>query len=1062
MASSSESVEGLFAPQVSNNDSGVAYNVYAESEQQPIEGPEKHVPTWRKYVRQLRPDWILDHKDYNSFKLMLPTFFQVWTTVFISVIPATSHWVGNAAYLFQIIGFICASGGLLVSINIVLSVVCLVWALVGWLFAIVALAITTKIRGWPTVESILNELIAEGTCTAANIEVCMINEFYTGRYLQTKCSVIFAIAIVIGVAVLGMTQYIHPMARFPYVTGIIALLINCCYTVFYPVFIPKRIGMVVFTPLGFSLIMKIFASIVVFPFTSSCKYVGGLSGAIANLQQIWKRNETFFNSMKPSVDSFANYKNLLADIEKLRLKVTPLEIFLSSSRIEISYGRFGSGDGVDLRAKIKPLLTTVAGYEYFYLLIQERKQVATQVSRVQRRGSLSSAQYPSSTLFSSFGKIYSKVGVFEDSQKKKMLLSRFSDGNKEDNITPHDLDVIANVIKKRNSKFPGAVTKVLGAIHDWMEAANDFRSWSIFTHKAHAEKQEQQHELLLKARADFEEILDLMAKEAEKTKSEYDNIFESDEKTLCLISQSSLFQYLSNEVGHQVLSLIDLLLSIDERTPRPRFFTILDNFTHGKHPRIFNELMGEDPTPQSAGKLQQFTRKRDPDSLDATTPIQLVMTYVKLLFRSMQNEHVWFWIRCGILTGVCCVPYLCRTSGSWYFKERLIWLPVTCAVSTAEFTAETIYQFVCKVVYSFLGLLGGLVAWYISAGSGSGNYYGYCVVTAFVYFFLSYYRHFAVHAKIIPNIMTCVTPTLVLGTSWVDGNYGKLGNIGYGWRVAVTRLVSVIIGLSVALLASTFPKPKSSKVAVRKSLANALEQACNLQCKISDFAMLRFEDPSVHQPARHDAIADEIREVLFALAHVRAMMRDVQYEIPFSGAWPTEKYEQLHSLTTDIVQIYFLFYRLINHVQDTEEWIPHMIDRAGWNEPTLVADMFSLIFMSSEALRLKSGIPEITNATLSLKHLELLQTQWGTTRIALAERIYYDEKSSSTSDNESQLRRRELKSINYDKLSGHDGQLNIVSLLFMHMIYIRVDQAVLVVKGLVGEKYNYNTKLFDF
>ena len=46
------------------------------------------------------------------------------------------------------------------------------------------------------------------------------------------------------------------------------------------------------------------------------------------------------------------------------------------------------------------------------------------------------------------------------------------------------------------------------------------------------------------------------------------------------------------------------------------------------------------------------------------------------------------------------------------------------------------------------------------------------------------------------------------------------------------------------------------------------------------------------------------------------------------------------------------------------------------------------------------------------------------------------------------------KELDYDKFFSNDGKLNIVSLLVAHMIYNRLDEIIIVVKGLVGEIYD--------
>lgn len=1022
-------------------------------------------PGWREYSRVFRPDWLFDHRDYASLKVILPTFFQIWVTVIFCVIPKTSHWIGNAAYLLQIIGFICSSGGLLISINVILSFVCFAYCVAAWLFAVVALAITSKIRGWPSVESIAQLLIEEGACTVENVDECMIDEFYTGRFLETRCSVIFAIALVFGTVFLGFSEGIHPLGRLVFVCGMIVLIINICYTVFFPVFLPKIVGISILKPMGLAFAMKILASILVFPFTSNFKYFQGETEVLATLRATCDKNSSFFRSMKPTLDSFAHYKELPTDIQKIRLRLPLLDVFLQSCRLECSFGRFDAGDAAEFRSKIKPLMNTIAGYEYFYLLFQERKEVASNMfMNFPRRHSLSSAIASSSNkLVAAFAHTYRKVAVFEAAKRTAMLKEKFGE-DPEERITLADLDIISEHISERYSPYLDAISTAIGANVEWLRAANEFRTYSICNWSRHVEEQEKCHNELVSAKAEFEHAFQVL----EQTEASHKNVaeeIEGDEQALCLVSQTALFLFLSKEVGKQVMSLTNFLLSIDEKRPTPKLFSFL---TKTKHDKSFNtDLLQEDPSKQGTDILQEVTQRRDPDALDPTTTMQSILVSLFRVYHLLGNEQLWFWIKVGIFINACSLPFYCRTTAHWYYSSRLIWLPIMCGVSTAEYSAESVYLYIVKMVYSFFGVLSGLIAWYISTGLGNGNYYGYAVVTAILYFVLCYYRQFAIHLNKVPGIMVSVTPTLVLGISWVDAKYNKLVNIGMGWRVALTRFVSVVIGLSVAFLASTFPKAKSSKAAVRKALANALEQSCGLHCQVSSFAIQRLQDPNVHIHARHDKTTDEIRTLLLSLANIRAMMKPIQYEVPFTGRWPQENYERLNLLVNDVIQLYYLMYRMFNQVEDTETWIPHMINRAGWANSELSADMLSLVHMASGSLRDKTEMPKITNATTSVKHLETVRLQWGRDKVSLSERFYNEPEEIDESENNDEksnltnMRQRGAQSINFSKLLSHDGQLNVVCLLLMHMIYKRIDEAVIVVKGLVGEKYDVNDMLFQ-
>lgn len=1016
------------------------YNVYKKAE-----APSTGRPRW---VAFFWPSWFLDHLDYQSLKIVLPTFLLVWTTVFIGVVDNSARWLGGSSFLFQVLGFIAAPGGMLVILNVVLAIACILYACFAWLVVTVTMAITARIRGWPTTSQIAEMLISEGTCSRENVSRCMMDQIYTGRFLETRCTVVNVIALIVGIATMGLTDRIHPLARQPYVAGAIFLIINICNGVQIPMFAPTIVGLTVFKPMVLAFVVKMVATCLIFPFTSGWKYFNGGIAVLDAAAAILERNEQFVLTMKPSLESFDNYKQLREDVQSTRLKITALDMFVSSSRLELSYGRLDSGDAADFRAKIKPLLTSISGLEYFYALFQDRKDVATfHFARSLRRETISGKNQAHGFIASRQRK-YEKVGEFENNQRVKLLESRFKDeGNAR--LCVEDLDVIAERINTNNAAFLLATTLALRVLLTWLSAANEFRMYSIFSRKSSVQQQKRCHELLKLEMSKFETACLELDNAEQKVRAKE---LGDDEKSLALVSQTVLFLFLSRQIGNRILAIFRMFLSIDERRPQPVLSGYFSATNYNKVPTVNKRIFDDDPSEVAASSLAAGVRKRNPDSLDPETPVQLFMYYFEKCYFACLDKHFLFWIKVGILVNVCALPYYCRTSSGWVYNRRAIWFPVVCGLSTAEFTAETVYTYASKSVYSLFGMITGLAAWYISTGSGNGNPYGYVVVTAVVYFVATFYRQFAVHLSKIPAIMVSVTPALVLGTSWVDIKYNHLANIGLGWRVAVTRYICVVAGLTVALLGSTFPTPNSSKVVVRKSLANALEQAASLHCRISEFALCRFDTPTLHIAPRHDKTNDEIRTVLLALANVRALMKPIQYEIALTGRWPTEKYVRLHALATDIVQLYFLIYQLLDQVKDPPQWMPLIVARAGWSHPNLVADMVSLVYMSAESLRLKAELPHTTNANTAFRHLDWAREQWGEAKISLNERIYWRIEGG-------ELRHRNR--LNFEEMLSADGQLDVVCYLLMHMVYERVDEAVLVVKGLVGERYEFNERLLE-
>lgn len=1045
------------------------YNAITQSDfkSEDYEEPNKNISIWRKYLHTLRPDYFLDHLDYDSFKIVTQTFIQVWASVFLSIVPKTSHWIGNAAYLMQIMGFIASCGGQPIYINTTVSIGCVLYCLAAWLHCVIAMAITSRIRGWKPPEYYIAELINEGICTEENGLNCFIDVVFTGRYLQTKCTGVWVMCLIVGLTIFGLSEKIHPLMRLPFVTAAITIIINVAYGVMIPCFLPKLIGLSILKPMCISYAFKIVVGFLIFPCTANWKYVKGSIGILKGLSKINKGNIMFLESMKPSGDNFSKFSKLTNDIASIRVKAPALDLFAKCSAYELSFGRLDAGDIGQFRSHLKNLISISASYEYFYQLFQERVDVASNTFKdLKRRGTVSSQSYSTghNKLLSTIKHSYKEVGNYESKRRTELLARNFNNGQKK--VTMADLDRIAEIIKSDFKSIIDSTDIALDAIIDWLESANNFRTFSLVSpsiYKKRVSKQQESNKKITEAKNYIEEQMRL-AIDVDQLKQRVTKSVKNEESLLTFISQTNLLIHIIKEHCKELISIMELFINIDERRPKPKLISFITKMRYEKLQNSSTKLShGEDPSKVSLKLIAPQITSRDPDAYPPSSNFQLLGKHYRTFYNEiLMNEHIWFWIRVGGLTNICCLPYYCRTTAAWYYSSRLIWLPITCGVSTSEYTAETVYIFMCKIIYSFFGSLSGLVGWYISTGKGNGNYYGYAIVTGFLYFYLCYYRHFSIHLTTMPSVMTSVTPTLVLGTSWVDAKYNKLANIGTGLRVAITRYVSVVIGLCLAFLASTFPRPNSSKKAVRVSIANSIEEIGNLHCNITNFAIDRFKNPHLHASERHDIIINKFRNILLSLAKVNTAVKPIQYEISIYGDWPTERYKRLQVLVNDIIQLYYLVFSIIDQVQDPKEWMKHIINRAGWTDSDLTADIFSIVHMTSGSLRTKDALPKITQANISIKHMDILREQWGIPMTSLSERFYNDSASFENNlvDATEELHESIMQNIDFSKLFSHDGQLNIVVLLLSHLIYKRIDEVVITVKGLVGEKYDFEEELF--
>jgi uncharacterized membrane protein YgaE (UPF0421/DUF939 family) len=88
------------------------------------------------------------------------------------------------------------------------------------------------------------------------------------------------------------------------------------------------------------------------------------------------------------------------------------------------------------------------------------------------------------------------------------------------------------------------------------------------------------------------------------------------------------------------------------------------------------------------------------------------------------------------------------------------------ALTMSRFVGDTAFQFVLRVMGTFIGAVVGLTIWYVGNANSQGNPYGMGAVCAVAFPLMMFYRLH--HPIIVQGILTMVTAVLVLGYSWQD------------------------------------------------------------------------------------------------------------------------------------------------------------------------------------------------------------------------------------------------------------------------------------------------------
>lgn len=1056
---------------------------HVEKELQEEVGIKERTTTWYRTIWQtIRPGYIIDHLDYASFQIAFRTIFVLWVTIFFVDVDKTRAWLGQAPYLMQIMALITASGGRPVVLSQITAVLSIGTLLYGWTYFIVANAITTRMRGNMSETEAVEQLMAKGYCTnvtGAELKQCITNTIFSGVFLETRCTVVFIFALLIGLTSLYMFRRQSLLFIAPTIIGVITISITCAFGVHFPFFAAETLGFTVLKPSGLVFCLDLLCSATIFPYTASYAFFKGITGNMRQVKKIADEHIEFLATVRPSSVDFEKQQELRERTTGVQGKLGPLNLLATVTSFEFAYGRLDSGDAGEVRSMMKNLVSSLAGFENFYGSIHDRKLVILDdirpLNSIRRATTVNFEKKKSrSKLFQKLHKVYKPVGLYENRRRMEFLHSSVFDGaastDELDNLTLGDLDYLMELVNRRFSSSLMAASRLIEALVQWLDAANHYRTYSIFNRKKHEQRRVEAHEALLSAhnglRRELDEINNTKWVELLQWRAEQGLDSSRMPHVLELVGAGALFGFSTSVYGESILRMSKVFLSLDQHVPKPRFIAPWTK-THRNRARLSRATIATSTGANTAGAEQEpnpadfaafapyvETQTRDPDSLPPRNIGHLIGKRFVKFYGMLLNKHLLFSIRSAILTVVAAIPIFCRPTARWYYENRLVWVMIMTGISTSEFTGDTFYAFASKIVYTFFGCVVGMVAWYISTGNGDGNHYGFAATFLVLAVYLAYYRHFSVHSTPMPSIVYTIAVCLVLGTSWVDKQTTVLSSLGAGFHVAWVRFVTVIVGLTLGFIASVFPRPQTGKHAIRMILSQTLRLIGNLHCDLGKFALKRMDDPSVHMLTRDDVLLHRIRAVLEKLVSIQPMLRSLRFEPDMTGPWPKQKYLRLIRLETDLTRLHLALYVIFNRLQDPQMWVDTMLLKFGWQSEELLAELFSVFHMASGSLALKFALPKVTVAQTTARHMEILNeaTIGGQSSFLVSSRPGSPMASRANSFIEDS--RLEL-----EELFTPDGQLCLVGLMLVHMIYERVDEVMLVVKGLVGEEYDVDDRL---
>lgn len=1024
--------------------------------------PVRSIPLFKKIWDAIYPGYFVKHLNYKLFRIVFPTWLGIFVGVVLHAVDRTRSWLGPAAYLIVIIAAVAAPGGKPLILSVMVAVVLLFFMVVAWIHGIVAQAIVAHLRGWPSKEQIVKEIVLKGVCQENDpkLKKCVQEYLFTGAYLETRYTVIWIFAFMFClVGTRGVLRY-NPLLKVGYLFAAGMVSVAICYNIYFPFFDPLIVGAAAFKPAGLSFVLTCIISGLVFPQTALFKFIEQQAGIVDALLTTHRNNTRLVTTLRPSKANFDNYMNHGRQVTAEMKNVVKLESMAAISQYEVAYLRFDMGDVARIRAAVKNMITALAGFDYYYMLFEERRLFAQNQVKTLSHASTRDLSPIDMKVKSTIAKNAKEAGSFEHGRKIRHIRQRLFKMDPKKRVSLDDLDTIAIYIGTNLASFGEAIERSLLVASKWFNEANHFRAYSLVDGSYSRRKGVQQQMAL--------EVKDALCQlEEQLAISSNFQVFEEHmersellgDALICLITQTTLYTESCRSVFKLVHKFLSVLQEIDVKKPVPNLVTPLSHYRERPKHIFQTDTQIDDEANTDAYTMN--IANRDPDNYPPINKFQKVgKTLVDFYREEILNERFWGYVKGAILVVLLAFPFFFRSTAYMFYDHRMIWLPIMTAMSLTETTGQTIYMFGAKVIYSIIGCVVAMVCWYISVG----NAIGYAAVSGVVFGYLVFHRHFSQHEALVPSILVTVTTAMVLGTVFTQADNGR-SKYALGWKVAMLRLVSVVIGLAIAAGLSLVPRPQLSKTLLRRLLLTSVNDCGNLHCLVAKFAQVRARNPEVKIKFRNDYVTEQFRELFFRMETMLSLTLDLRHELPIAGYWPETKYDRLRKVLNDVVQLYYLIYQMFDNVHDPEKFMPTCFDRTGWNLTDFLADMFLVVYMLTNSLRTTDPLPRISLATLSVKHMELLLDQWGMHKLSFQER-WENQPTDETTEEQKLLEESDakvMKHLDYRQFFTHDGQYAINVLLYAHMLYLAYDEMVVILKSLVGEKYDYNEQILkDF
>ncbi|KAF7303825.1 hypothetical protein MIND_00612300 [Mycena indigotica] len=907
------------------------------------------------------PLWITRPlKSWRAWKVLLRSWIAVFAAFVILLPNASLRTLGTASF-FSLITSLFLPPYFPVQLTLFLLSTLMMGLTFGWGLGVAAMRAANAVRDQAHIQAVgaqIHASIQSNPVFQANPALATTTAIFNGWFLEVRASVIYGVFLAIGAFIFGAIRAYAPKLLFMSIFGTIAIDIFCSVG---PLFPTKRYTILNSTAISISSYMAIalVTTLLVFPETMSHLVMDQFSEQLTRVKQLLDTQDGVLTGEKnDNAKHVEEFKALRTVIVSTQQQIGATSGFLS---LEFSWGQW-SGD--DVRSLEDPMVA---------LIIRSGTLL-----NFDRLAGLA-APTPSSSLQSISASTVSPDAHWHETSLLHGIHIKQTALEAEYGVLLQDvLPLLEEATRELRGVVGDAITALSGVIDNvnrtrWQRGGSKDAEAALDAAGSRLDKAIRAfHETgRLGIIAPFLPLLDkYMRQQSSNTAAGYQIPLRS--LYIAYVFAASLLG-----VAESVQILVGNVQSLCNKRARRRLWapTQLRSLWQVVVARgdEGDGAFGEDTSPQRAGNDSDITPeekvyRRDPDSRPPTNALQKVMHILHHAYLWTHTAEAIFIFKYVIVSLGLWLPSVIRSSARFYYDEKGIWALIMAQTTLNIYAADQIFNYVTRLVGTFVGLLIGLVAWYAGDGHGIGNYYGAAAAYGVCVFPLVFFRVFGPEKYLAGTVMCCATFALIVGYSWIDGHAVQFATPGIGWTVAWKRWALVVVGSAASSIVMMFP-PVSGRKAVRTRNAGSIASLASLYSfVVSAWISLNRtegEDCKTVQPVKQAWVAS-FRKRLLAVAvelqTVRELTGLARWEGSIRGKWPAEQYEKLVNVQLDMLTI--LAQLGVSLTQLDPEWQQDFLHSSKVLNPNFIADVMALFSLISQSLRTKDPMHQVLPTSL--------------------------------------------------------------------------------------------------